>query len=187
MTLLTPEWSRDLRRRAADACFAPARDALDRRLAGYHEFLPQVPVRQAGYYHEFFCPKHAVQFVYNPREPYRHLCPVCGAFYSGEPYDSAWRWSVNDMLSDAALKLAFRCHVAGGEGEQARADRDLSSRILSTYAERYQHMESPPLDHPNHRHPHQHPHLHRRPPHRLTPATPAPHSGCVSVALQSPL
>ena len=82
--------------------------------------------------------------------PYRHLCPVCGAFYSGEPYDSAWRWSVNDMLSDAALKLAVRCHVAGGEGEQARADRDLSSRILSTYAERYQHMESPPLDHPNH-------------------------------------
>ena len=150
MTLLTPEWSRDLRRRTADDCFAPARDALDRRLARYHEFLPQVPVRQAGYYHDFFCPKHAVQFVYNPREPYRHFCPVCGAFYSGEPYDSAWRWSVNDMLSDAALKLAFRCHVAGGEGEQARADRDLSSRILSTYAERYQHMESPPLDHPNH-------------------------------------
>ena len=150
MTLLTPEWSRDLRRRTADDCFAPARDALDRRLAGYHEFLPQVPVRQAGYYHEFFCPEHAVQFVYDPREPHRHLCPVCGAVYSGEPYDSAWRWSVNDMLSDAALKLAFRCHVAGGEGEQARADRDLAGRILSTYAERYQHMESPPLDHPNH-------------------------------------
>ena len=54
------------------------------------------------------------------------------------------------MLSDAALKLAFRSHLTGGQGEQARADRDLSSRILFTYAERYRHMEPPPLDHPNH-------------------------------------
>ena len=73
-----------------------------------------------------------------------------GAVHSGEPYDSAWRWSLNDMLSDAALKLAYRSHLAGGRGEQARADRDLSGRILLTYAERYQHMEPPPLDHINH-------------------------------------
>ena len=73
-----------------------------------------------------------------------------GAVHSGEPYDSAWRWSLNDMLSDAALKLAYRSHLAGGRGEQAQADRDLSGRILLTYAERYQHMEPPPLDHINH-------------------------------------
>ena len=150
MTLLTPEWSRDLRRRASDPSFSAARQALDQRLAEYHRFLPQVPTHQAGYYHDFFCPEHAVQFVYDPREPHRHVCPVCSTVYSGEPYDSAWRWSVNDMLSDAALKLAFRSHLADGRGEQAQADRDLASRILFTYAERYQHMEPPPLDHPNH-------------------------------------
>ncbi|MDE2925164.1 MAG: heparinase II/III family protein [Acidobacteriota bacterium] len=150
MTLLTPEWSRDLRRRASDPSFSAAREALDQRLTDYHRFLPQVPTHQAGYYHEFFCPECAAQFVYDPREPHRHLCPVCGAVYSGEPYDSAWRWSVNDMLSDAALKLAFRSHLTGGQGEQAQADRELSSRILFTYAERYRHMEPPPLDHPNH-------------------------------------
>ena len=150
MTLLTPEWSRDLRRRASDPSFSAAREALDQRLAEYHRFLPQVPTHQAGYYHDYFCPEHAVQFVYDPRDPHRHVCPVDGAVHSGEPYDSAWRWSVNDMLSDAALKLAFRSHLTGGHGEQARADRDLSSRILCTYAERYRRMKPPPLDHPNH-------------------------------------
>ena len=150
MTLLTPEWSRDLRRRAEDASFSAAREALDQRLAEYHRFLPQVPTHQAGYYHDFFCPECAVQFVYDPRKPRRHLCLECDAVYSGEPFDSAWRWSVNDMLSDAALKLAFRSHLTGGKGEQARADRELASRILFTYAERYRHMEPPPLDHPNH-------------------------------------
>ena len=150
MTLLTPEWSRDLRRRASAPSFSAAREALDQRLAEYHRFLPQVPTHQAGYYHDFFCPECAVQFVYDPRKPRRHLCLECDAVYSGEPFDSAWRWSVNDMLSDAALKLAFRSHLADGRGEQARADRDLASRILFTYAERYRHMEPPPLDHPNH-------------------------------------
>ena len=150
MTLLTPEWSRDLRRRTSDPSFSAARKALDQRLAEYHRFLPQVPVRQAGYYHDFFCPEHAVQLIYDPRDPHHHVCPVDGAVHSGEPYDSAWRWSLNDMLSDAALKLAYRSHLAGGRGEQAQADRDLSGRILLTYAERYQHMESPPLDHINH-------------------------------------
>ena len=150
MTLLTPEWSRDLRRRTSDPSFSAARKALDQRLAEYHRFLPQVPVRQAGYYHDFFCPEHAVQLIYDPRDPQHHVCPVDGAVHSGEPYDSAWRWSLNDMLSDAALKLAYRSHLAGGRGEQAQADRDLSGRILLTYAERYQHMEPPPLDHINH-------------------------------------
>ncbi len=150
MTLLTPEWSRDLRRRTSDPSFSVARKALDQRLSEYHRFLPQVPVRQAGYYHDFFCPEHAVQLIYDPRDHHHHVCPVDGAVHSGEPYDSAWRWSLNDMLSDAALKLAYRSHLAGGRGEQAQADRDLSGRILLTYAERYQHMEPPPLDHINH-------------------------------------
>ena len=68
MTLLTPEWSRDLRRRTSDPSFSVARKALDQRLSEYHRFLPQVPVRQAGYYHDFFCPEHAVQLIYDPRD-----------------------------------------------------------------------------------------------------------------------
>ena len=83
--------------------------------------LPDLPERQAGYYHEFFCPDHAVQLVFNPRDGHHHACPVDGRVFSGEPFDSAWGWSVNDALSDAALRAAVRRalgHVPG------RADAD---------------------------------------------------------------
>ena len=75
----------------------------DARVDAYHRFLPDLPERQAGYYHEFFCPDHAVQLVFNPRDGHHHACPSDGRVFSGEPFDSAWGWSVNDALSDAAL------------------------------------------------------------------------------------
>lgn len=143
MTLLTPAWSRSLRIRAAHPNLSAARQALDDQLEAYRNSLPPVPGQQAGYYHDFFCAEHAAQLRFDHRSPRRHVCPVDGAVFSGEPYDSAWLWSVNDMLSDAALKFAFRAHLEPGTS-RSRADAAESVRILETYARRYLHLKPAP-------------------------------------------
>ena len=106
------DWLAALRARGTDPAFADARSALDDRVEGYHRLLPALPERQAGYYHEFFCPDHAVQLLFNPRDGHHHTCPIDGRIFSGEPFDSAWGWSVNDALSDAALRAAVRRTMA---------------------------------------------------------------------------
>lgn len=140
---LTPEWSRNLRDRVSHSNLAAARQALDAQLEAYHASLPPVPDQQAGYYHDFFCAEHATQLRFDHRNPRRHVCPVDGAVFSGEPYDSAWLWSVNDMLSDAALKFAFRAHLEAGT-DRALADSAEAIRILENYARHYLHLKPAP-------------------------------------------
>jgi len=143
------EWRAALRARGRDPRFAAARRALDDRLAGYHRALPELPVRQAGYYHDYFCPMHAVQLVFDPREPHRHPCPVDGEVFSGEPFDSAWGWSVNDMLSDAALRAAVR-HAMGAPDALDDSDDDAAvvRHVLAGYAERYRTLPRSPNPYP---------------------------------------
>lgn len=141
-------WLADLRRRGADPAFANARAALDERLAAYHRVLPDLPRRQAGYYHDYFCPTHAVQLVFDPREPHRHPCPVDGEVFSGEPFDSAWGWSVNDQLSDAALRAAVRWAMRAGDPAQRGVDLALVRHVLTGYAERYRTMPPAPKPYP---------------------------------------
>jgi hypothetical protein len=141
-----------LRSKAADPSFADARRALDATAAAYHASLPALPEQQAGYYHDFFCPRHAVQLVFDPQGPHHHACPVDGEVFSGEPFDSAWRWSVNDVLSDAALKLALHAALLGDRVDDGGAadDRRRAAEILLGYAERYRQMPPAPRVHPNH-------------------------------------
>jgi hypothetical protein len=137
----------DLRARGSAPAFADARAALDKRVEAYQEMLPDLPERQAGYYHDFFCPDHAVQLVFNPRDGHHHACPIDDRTYSGEPFDSAWGWSVNDALSDAALRSALRRalgHVPG----RADADAALLRPILLGYAARYRSMPPAPGPYP---------------------------------------
>lgn len=162
MSFITTAWSDTIRARATAPELAAARRALDERVESYHKLLPDLPERQAGYYHEFFCPDHAVQLVYDPRRHHHHVCPIDSIVFSGEPYDAAWRWSVNDHLSRAALELAFRAflnaptpHLSSpspsvrGTGGEARpnADRALAREILSGYAARYRTMPPAPRRH----------------------------------------
>ena len=86
---------------------------------------------------------HAVQLVFNPRDGHHHACPVDGEVFSGEPFDSAWGWSVNDALSDAALRASVRRAPGFGPG-RARADADLLRLVLLGYAERYRTMPPAP-------------------------------------------
>lgn len=149
MSILSPAWLAALGTRASDPHFADARAALGEEVARYRQSLPALPERQAGYYHDFFCPQHAVQLQFDPQQPHRHVCPVDGAVFSGEPFDSAWRWSVNDMLSDAALKLALHAALTG-DGAQRAADQAQAREILLGYAARYTTMLPPIVVHPHH-------------------------------------
>ena len=142
------DWLADLQARGPNPAFAEARAALDERTEGYHRVLPDLPARQAGYYHEFFCPVHAVQLVFNPLDGHHHVCPVDGVVYSGEPFDSAWGWSVNDALSDAALRASVRRALGHAPG-RADADAGLLRHVLLGYAERYRTMPAAPQGHPD--------------------------------------
>lgn len=149
MSMLTPDWLATFAARAADPHFADARAALGVQVARYRTTLPAIPERQAGYYHDFFCPQHAVQLHFDPQQPHAHRCPVDGAIFRGEPFDSAWRWLVNDRLSDATLKLALHAAL-GTTDEQGDADRAQARAILLGYAARYRTMSPPPIPHPTH-------------------------------------
>src|SRR5262245_11147636 len=144
MTFPTPEWSAIIRRKAAAQAFAAARAALDARAAAYLDYLPPFPPHQAGYYHDFFCPEHAVALVFDPSCGTPHVCPADGAVFQGEPFDSAWLWSVNDMLSDAALRLALRAFLRGGPG----ADAVRAAQVLTGYARRYRNLPPAPKSNP---------------------------------------
>ena len=129
-------WLDAARRRWEHPAFAAARAALDARCEGFHRRLPAIPGRQAGYYHDYFCPEHAVQLTAKPSEPDRHYCPTDGREFRGAPYDDASLWGVNDELSSAALRLAFRAALAP-DVARATADQATSAGILLGYAEQY--------------------------------------------------
>ena len=56
MSFLTDEWRAAIRAKANSPDLAAARAALAAQNAAYHATLPDLPDRQAGYYHDFFCP-----------------------------------------------------------------------------------------------------------------------------------
>jgi len=141
-------WLAELRARGTAEAFRDARAALDERVDAHHALRPDLPGRQAGYYHEFFCPDHAVQLVFNPRDGHRHACPIDGRVFTGEPFDSAWGWSVNDALSDAALRAAVRRSLAH-RPERAEDDAALIREVLLGYADRYRTMPPAPQGHPS--------------------------------------
>src|SRR3989442_2530826 len=136
MSLLSQEWVESFRPRARGGQLGPARQALDEQAERYHAGLPALPERQAGYYHDFFCPQHAVQLRFDPGSPHRHACPIDGNVYGGEPFDSAWRWSLNDLLSNAVLKLSVRA-VLHEDATAVARDRERAIEILTGYAARY--------------------------------------------------
>jgi hypothetical protein len=143
MSFITSDWSAVVRARATNPHFAEARHALNTQVSAYRASLPALPERQAGYFHDFFCPEHAVQLTFDPHHPHRHTCPIDRSVFSGEPFDSAWLWSVNDILSDAALKLAFRAFLFAGQNDVSN-DSARAKEILLGYADRYRMLPRAP-------------------------------------------
>ena len=121
-----------LRRRASQPAFAAAVAGLRQRTDDFLARDLPVPERSAGFYHDYFCPEHAVELTFDPASPTRHRCPSDGRLFSGEPFDSAWLWFVNNRLSTMALSLALRWRIDGEPAPLRRA-----GEILTGYASRY--------------------------------------------------
>ncbi len=120
------------RERRTHPAFVHAYRRLESEAKAFLDEKMQPQDRPAGYYHNYFCPDHAVELVFDAGSPRAHRCPRDGRVFSGEPYDSAWRWFVNNRLSTMAFRLALMWQLDANGAYFARC-RD----ILLAYAERY--------------------------------------------------
>jgi len=132
--LISPRRLSDLRQRRKTPAFAPALQALERSARTSLAVSMEPPEQPAGFYHDYFCPDHALELSFDPATPDRHRCSEDGRVFSGEPYDSAWRWFVNNRLSTAAFELSLVWCIDGDEACRRRA-----ASILTGYAGRYPH------------------------------------------------
>jgi hypothetical protein len=122
------------------------RPALERLHADVATFLAQplaVQAEPGGYYHDYFCPEHGVQFVFDAASPTAHRCPLDQAIWREARFDAAWRWFVNNRLSEAAIRLALLGRLTGETQQVTRVQQ-----ILHDYARHYagyrQGLHSPP-------------------------------------------
>ena len=125
------QWAQ-IRHKAELPQFAAAFELLRHEVGDFFVRPVDVPQLPGGYYHDYFCPQHAVQLVFEPDSPHLHRCPVDGATFSGEPFDSAWRWSVNNRLAESALRLAVLWKLEGKDRNRQRVQE-----ILLGYAAVY--------------------------------------------------
>ena len=139
----TADWLSSARRRWRDMAFVDAREALEAQCALFHaENLP-VPQRRAGYYHDDFCPVHAVPLAWDPRQDVLHVCPTGGEVFEGERYTSARLWTVNNHLSRGVLHLGLRLAL-DPHAATAAVDRARVSETLLGYATVYQRLATDP-------------------------------------------
>ena len=131
-TLISDEQWLLVQRKAGLPQFAAALGLLRHEVDDFIARPVGVQALPGGYYHDYFCPQHAVQLVFEPDSPTLHRCPVDDATFSGEPFDSAWRWSVNNRLAESALRLAVLWKLEGEERNRQRVQE-----ILLGYAAAY--------------------------------------------------
>ena len=132
MKLFSPLELERARKRIRTPEFRPAWQRLH---ADTEEFLAldlEPPAAAAGYYHDYFCPQHAVELQFDPRRPRQHRCPVDGCLLEGGRYDAAWRFCANLLLSRMALLLGLRWRLDGDPRCLQRG-----ARILTGYARHY--------------------------------------------------
>ena len=132
MRLMSEKHLTEIKARCQDPTFDPAYGKLKEECEGFVSINMSPPVQQAGYYHNYFCPQHAMELIFDPSRPKEHRCPQDGKVYSGDPYDSAWRWFVNNRLSTMAFKLALLWRIDGNEEYLSRVED-----ILLGYADAY--------------------------------------------------
>lgn len=130
---LIPGWRLERARvRRSNPAYRPAYLQLESEVRAFLCEKMQPQDRPAGYYHDYFCPDHAIELVFDAESPNVHRCPRDGRIFSGEPYDSAWGWFVNNRLSSMAYRLALMWQL-DADGPYLTRCRE----ILLAYAERY--------------------------------------------------
>ena len=132
MRLMARERIAALRVRGRSPAYASCRSSLRQEVGAFLPLNLDPPDQQAGFYHDYFCPQHGVELHFDPARPHAHRCPQGGEVFSGEPYDAAWRWSLNNRLSTMAFKLALLWQMDQDEACRVRVEE-----ILLGYARRY--------------------------------------------------
>ena len=132
--LLDPATLERARRRVATAPFQPAWRRLAAETDAFLAVQLQPPEEPAGYYHDYFCPRHAAELQFDPRRPSLHRCPVDGELLAGRRFDTAWRFGANLLLGRMAVLLALRWRLSGDRRCLQRA-----AAILTGYARCYPH------------------------------------------------
>ena len=65
-------------------------DILEESIAPVRENY-QIPTTGIATWRPFFaCPNDSVPLVFDVTSPDSHRCPLCGEYFSGEPYHGAW-------------------------------------------------------------------------------------------------
>ncbi|WP_394055211.1 heparinase II/III family protein [Paenibacillus sp. 843] len=111
--------------RTIDILKAELDQVIDRRL--------DVPVDPGGWWHQYVCPEHHTELVFDPLEVdcSRFRCPH-GCEWEGEPYRGAWLVFKHQAMARYVLQSAA---VYAGTGEEAYAD--LGKRLIVRYAEQF--------------------------------------------------
>ena len=122
------------RRRIRTAPFQPAWRRLTEETGAFLALDLHPPDKPAGYYHDYFCPRHATELHFDPCRPRVHRCPVDGKLLTGPRFDAAWRFGANLLLGRMAVLLALRWRLSGDANCLRRA-----TAILTGYARRYPH------------------------------------------------
>lgn len=122
-TILDESLLKRAQQRLAHPAFAAAAARLRGDVAAALSRPVQVPPpdRPAGYYHDYFCPDHGIQLIFDWETPHAHRCPVDGAIHRGERYDRAWWWFVNNAQSEGIFRLALAWRLEGNVAARTRA------------------------------------------------------------------
>ncbi len=94
------------------------------------------PLGLTGWWHHYYCAKDAHRLTFDPDKPTEHVCPACGAVYSGPPYDDCWRSQVHATIC-RAVQYAAVLYRLTNEDTYLDYVRD----ILLWYADHYTDFE----------------------------------------------
>jgi hypothetical protein len=130
--LLSPADWQSILHRASLPQFQPALQRLRHEAAAFMAQPLSVQTKPGGYYHDYFCPEHGTPLLFDPTSPTEHRCPLDNALWQGERFDAAWRWFVNNQLSEAAIRLALCWRLDGNTAYLQQV-----TQILHEYADHY--------------------------------------------------
>ncbi len=107
-----------------------AYESLKRRADSWLAKTPEFPDRGGQWWHWYTCKKCGARL--KTESPTRHVCPDCGAVYSGWPYDDVVLGRRHSALAGAIRDLGLMYQFTGDAAYAAKA-----REILLGYAERY--------------------------------------------------
>ncbi|MBB3111514.1 hypothetical protein FHS18_003582 [Paenibacillus phyllosphaerae] len=100
--------------------------------------LPYVPFAVAigQWTHEHHCHADGSALRFDWEQPLRHLCPVCGKVYTGEPFDGCWVSIAHNRIGKAVYYAALLYTIEPDAGLL-----EMAKSCLLAYAEHYDSYE----------------------------------------------